>query len=120
MSVWYFRARLYELVHGTIFSDGRSHAISIYKKVLQFNPLAVDSRLELARLYKEDGEVRQASAVLEEGLRWPRPKGQKDIDLLVSAAQLRLKTGNRAGHDTLMKEARKRAGKYKLLYQKQH
>jgi len=47
---------------------------------------------------------------------WPRPKGQPDINYLVTLANLKLQTGDRAAHDALIAEARNRAASYGLLF----
>ncbi len=110
--LWDLRARLFEIVDGKLLSNGNDKAIVLLKRVLMANPLAVDSRVELSNIYKRRGEKQTALKVLEEGTIWPAVKGEPDIKFLLAMAALRLELGDKATHDRIMEEAKKRAIRY--------
>ncbi len=113
--VWDLRARMYLALDNVIVDQGEEKAILLFRRVLNANPLAVDSRVMLANIYRSNGEQQKALALLEEGTRWPAVKGQQDINFLVAMAQLRLEMGDRDIHDRIIEEARRRAKRYGLI-----
>ena len=110
--LWDLRARLFEVVDGKLLSNGNDKAVVLLQRVLKENPLAVDSRVELSNLHKRRGEMQMALKVLEEGTIWPAVKGQSDIKFLLAFAALKLEMGDKATHDRIIAEAKKRAIRY--------
>lgn len=109
------RAKLYFVAQEEgLAADGKALAIPELQKVLRMNPLNLDARTGLARIYMGEGEMKKALAVLDDGLHWPRPKGQPDLDYLVMTARLHKQTGDEKMHDALINEALERAKRYGL------
>lgn len=116
-TLWHLRARLNYTVNGIIISDGQALAIAELTRVIEANPLAVDSRIGLAQIYQARGELRKAAEVLEEGVTWPRPKGRSDLVFLATLANLKLQLGDRVAYERYMTEAQKRAKSYGMVMQ---
>ena len=112
------RARLYYYAHGDVIPNGYDLAIEELEQVMIDNPMFLSSRVGLANFYKKKGELKKALATLEGGLIWPRVKGQSEIDYLVSIGRLRLRLGDRKGHDQMIMEAALRARRYGLMKSK--
>lgn len=110
------RALLYFLGYPELEPDGLNEAERELLLLLEEDKLSIDARLGLASVYRRKGELKRATDVLEKGMIWPRPKGQPDINYLVTLANLKLQTGDRAAHDALIAEARRRAAHYGLLF----
>lgn len=109
------RARLYRTAGIGIFPDRDERIIAALEKALELDPLFLDARIELSGLYRGRGELKKALSVLEEGIMWPRPKGQPDVGFLVTVARLKLALGDREGHDRLIAEAGARAQYYNKI-----
>jgi predicted Zn-dependent protease len=109
------RARLYMLgqQHG-LNADGYDRAEDDLQYVLKADPLCLEARYMLAEIYKRQGEISRAKNALGEGLNWPRPKGQPEIDLLANVALLCKETGDDACYTRLIAEAAATAQRYKL------
>ncbi len=116
-TLWDLRARLHFVVNGILINDGDLIAIELLQRAIQANPLAADSRVMLANIYKSRGEFQNAMTALESGVRWPRPKGRTDLTFLITLAQLKQQLGDKAAHDAYMNEARKRARSYGMTIQ---
>lgn len=112
------RAKLYFAADGTVLADGTGRAQAVLEKVMVLNPLASDSRIGLANIYAAQGDIKKARALLEEGLKWPRPRGESDVALLLSAAQMRGADGDVKGREKLIREALRRAKIYGLALRK--
>ncbi len=109
------RARLYVLgqQYG-LATDGYDRAIEDLRYVLKADPLCLEARYMLAEIYKRQGEPSEAKNALGEGLNWPRPKGQPEIDLLANVALLCKETGDDACYRKLIAEAAATAARYRL------
>jgi hypothetical protein len=112
VAIWDMRARLYYAVDGVMLDDGYEKAIISLQAVIAFDPLAVDSRIGLAKLYMIRGDKEKAMQVMDDGMKWPRPKGRSDINYLLTTAQLHLANGDKKTHDRLMAEVEERAKRY--------
>jgi hypothetical protein len=112
VAIWDMRARLYFAVDGVMLDDGYEKAVMALQAVIAFDPLAVDSRIGLAKLYMMRGDKEKAQQVLDDGMKWPRPKGRADINYLLATAQLHLATGDRKTYLRLMDEVKLRAKRY--------
>jgi O-antigen ligase len=110
--IWDMRARLYYAVDGVLMDDGYEKAVALLKSVIAFDPLAVDSRVGLAKLYNLRGKRKEARAVLDDGMKWPRPRGRTDINYLIATAQMHEATGDEKGAARLLEEVKKRARAY--------
>lgn len=108
------RARLMMLgqQHG-LMEDGYGKAAEDLQYVLKADPLCLEARYLLAETYKREGEITRAKNILGEGLNWPRPKGQPEIDLLANVALLCKETGDDACYSWLITEAAATAQRYK-------
>jgi len=73
--------------------------------------------VNLSRAYLQEGETKIALSILEEGLIWPRPRGQGDVNFLLNTAILRKQLGDKAGHDALVNDAVRRAKAYGMTKQ---
>lgn len=110
------RAKLYYAAQGYgLISDGNEKAMVELRAALEKNPLDIDARNSLAQIHIQAGNSRAALAVMEDGLKWPRPKGQADLDYLATTAQLYRQMGDERKFEILIEEARKRAKSYGLL-----
>ncbi len=98
--------------HARLGEMDKSEETFLY--ALRLNPLLINARYDLAAIYKGRGEFQKALAVLEEGMRWPRPKGVPDVEYIVTVAQLNKVLGNQARHEELVAWARKRIRDYRL------
>jgi hypothetical protein len=112
VAIWDMRARLYYAVDGILLDDGYEKAVTSLQAVIAFDPLAVDSRVGLAKLYMLHGDKEKAMQVLDDGMKWPRPKGRADLNYLIVTAQAHLANGDRKGHAQLMDEVKIRAKRY--------
>lgn len=63
--IYYHKGRLFML------RDNTGHAETSFQKSLSLNPLHVQARIRLARLYLEAEKPRDAAYLLREGLQWP-------------------------------------------------
>ncbi len=90
----------------------RQQMIDILRGVLRHDPMMIDSRIGLAKILTEQGEFGQALRLLEEGMRWPRPKGVPDLNYITQTAQANLIAGNRDRHAYLMQMVQERARMY--------
>lgn len=108
------RAKLYFAVDGVVLADGLARAQAVLEQVVVLNPLSSDSRIGLANIYAAQGDVKKARALLEKGLKWPRPRGESDVALLLAAAQMRGADGDAEGRKKLIGEALRRAKAYGL------
>jgi O-antigen ligase/Tfp pilus assembly protein PilF len=110
------RAKLYYAAQGHgLITDGYERALESLEEALKANPLDIDARNSMAQIYMRNGEFRRALAVMAEGLKWPRPKGQADINYLAVTAELYRQAGNEKAFQNLIEEARRRAAAYGLL-----
>lgn len=91
---------------------GRALAIELLRTILRIDPMMIEARIGLATILREQGQFSMAVRVLEEGLRWPRPKGVPDVNYIVAVAKANLVAGNRARHDALLAFAAERANYY--------
>jgi O-antigen ligase len=94
--------------------DGDDRAIVELEKVLKADPLSLEARYALSYIYQRRGELKEALNVLGEGLNWPRPKGQPEIDFMVSVALLCRETGDQECYRRLIEAARNIAIGYGL------
>lgn len=116
--IWNLRARLHASVDGVLIDNGQELAVDLLTKVIDANPMAADSRVGLANIYRARGEIKKALRVLEGGLQWPRAKGRTDVSFLMAIAQLKLQLGDKQGHNNYMAEAQKRAQLYGMIAKK--
>lgn len=93
---------------------GYARATADLDTALAMDPVNVGIRMDRAALSLRNGELQAGLKILEEGLRWPRPKGQADINFLVMTARLRKQLGDDRGHDQLIAVALERAKAYGL------
>ena len=111
-TIWDLRARLFYTVDGIVLDDGYERADILLKKVIDWNPLATESRIALATMYKSRGDIQKAIYILESGAQWPRSKGRTDLSFLITLANLKLQTGDQVAYDAYMQEAQRRAQSY--------
>ena len=116
-TIWDLRARLYYAVDGIVLDDGYERATDLLQKVIDNNPLAADSRVGLANVYRSRGEIKKAVHVLESGIEWPRPKGRPDLNFLITLATLKRQMGDEEAYNMYMQEARRRAASYGMVLQ---
>jgi hypothetical protein len=100
------------LGNGIVFPDGVAAAEKLLAQAVAMNPLDTDSRQGLAVVYKDEGRPQDALKVLEDGLNWPRPKGQPDIAYILDVANARLALGDQKGYDDAVAYARQKAQEY--------
>lgn len=100
------RAKLYYAAQGWLIDDGYAKAEADLMMVNEKNPLDWDARMGLARLYEAQGYFSKAARVMERGREWPMPRGQAGVQLLVTEAELYLKTGDRGRYEQMMAYAR--------------
>ncbi|MBI4030324.1 MAG: O-antigen ligase family protein [Proteobacteria bacterium] len=110
------KALLYFMGYPELESGGLDKAERELLLLLEEDGLSIDARLGLASIYRRKGELKKAADILEDGMIWPRPRGQPDINYLVMLANLKLQMGDRIAHDVLIAEARRRASHYGLLF----
>lgn len=110
--IWALRARTYQAVDDILIVDGNEQAIRLLHKSLEQNPLALESRMMLSNLYETIGDKGRALGVLQDGIKWPRPKGRQDIQFMLEAARLYKEFGSQENYDKLMKEAHRRSKFY--------
>lgn len=109
------RAKLYYFAYEYgLMPDGLDKAMRDLEQVIKADPLFIEGRLGLASAYSGRGELRKALAILEEGLPWPRPRGQADVNYLVTTARMKKQLGDEAGFQALINEAGARAIAYGL------
>lgn len=94
--------------------ENLNEAADLLAKTIETNPMLLDARLGLARIYKSQGEFRKALEVLEGGLGRFVPKTRTSVIFFVEIAKLRLQLGDKAGHDIMMKGAIDFARRYNL------
>jgi hypothetical protein len=110
------RAKLYYAAQGYgLIADGNEKAAAELRIALEKNPLDIDARNSLAQINVQAGEPAAALAVMEDGLKWPRSKGQVDLNYLATTAQLYRQMGDEEKFEILIEEARRRAQSYGLL-----
>lgn len=90
----------------------RQQAVELLRGILRMDPMMIEARIGLATILREQGQFAMAVRVMEEGLRWPRPKGVPDVNYIVATAKANLVAGNRERHDALMAFAAQRARYY--------
>lgn len=95
----------------------RQQMIEILRGILRHDPMMIDSRIGLAKILTEQGQFGQALRLLEEGMRWPRPKGVPDLNYITQTAQANLIMGNRERHAYLMQMVQERARAYGFTLQ---
>lgn len=95
--------------------ENLNEAAALLAKTIEANPMLLDARLGLARIYKSQGEFRKALEVLEDGLGRFVPKTRTSVIFFVEIAKLRLQLGDKAGHDAMMKGAMDFARRYNLV-----
>lgn len=95
----------------------RQQMIDILRGILRHDPMMIDSRIGLAKILTEQGEFGHALRLLEEGMRWPRPKGVPDLNYITQTAQANLIVGNRDRHAYLMQMVQERARMYGFTLQ---
>lgn len=106
MAVLNRQAWLHFIAWPDLDPEGRDRAIALLEKALQLNPLLIQARLGLSRIYQTMGDHDRALAILEEGMRYPMPYGPTTIDLYNDVARLRLARGDRAGYNAAIKLAK--------------
>lgn len=87
-------------------------AIALLYHVLRLDPMMTESRTGLAIILRERGEFERATRLMEEGLRWPRPRGMTDVNYIVMTANFNELAGHKERHDLLMRYAAERARLY--------
>ncbi|QQG36300.1 MAG: O-antigen ligase family protein [Micavibrio aeruginosavorus] len=87
----------------------RAQAIEILRGILRIDPMMIEARIGLSTMLREQGQFAMSVRVMEEGMRWPRPKGVPDVNYIVATAKAHLAAGNRERHDELMAFAAQRA-----------
>ncbi len=107
-------AQFYYMGRDSLYPDGAAKATALLEQAVKSNPLDIDAREGLSLMYKAQGRSQEALAVLEEGLKWPRPKGGPDLHYLLTVAKARQETGNQQGHDAIMDFARQKSREYNM------
>ncbi len=107
--IWDLRAKLYFAAQGDVIPDGYRKAEQELRRLLAADPLNVDARIGLAAIYKKRGEFKKALAVLEDGLRWPRPKAPVSVHYLMETANMQRQLGNLRGYQQLFNQAQNMA-----------
>lgn len=107
-------AQFYFLGRNNVFPGGLEKAQNLLERAVPLNPLDVDSREGLAVVYQAEGRAPDALRVMGEGTRWPRPKGQPDVNFYVNLARAYRLVGDDANADNAMTYAAARAAAYGL------
>lgn len=102
-----------------VYPGGMAKAEELMIRGLEKNPLSLDLRYGLSYIYRAQGKKIEALDVLEQGLKWPRPRGQAEVNYLAAIAQQKLELGDKAGYDIMIDAARRRAKVYGLLKEDQ-
>lgn len=111
------RAKLYQAVDDLLIVDGQEQAFELLKYNVEYNKLDVDSRMDLAQLLDQAGQTADALRVMQAGVTWPRPRGQKDLQFLILLAEYYRKTGNQQVYENLLAEIQKRSKEYGIKIQ---
>jgi O-antigen ligase len=111
--LWNYKALI--LFAGREFdSEALEEARKLLHKTLKANPMLVDARMGLAKLYQSKGETRKALEILEAGLHRYVPKTQTSVNYYIETGKLRLQLGDKKGHDQMMRAAASFANRYKI------
>jgi len=95
-----------------LVTDGYERAAASLQLALEQNPMNYQARFVLSDVYRRQGELQRALAVMEDGLKWTRPKGQPDVNFVVAVALLNRQVGNEDRYELLINEAAARARLY--------
>jgi O-antigen ligase len=93
-TLWNNQAMVHFLSYPDIDPHGRAKAIVLLKETLKHNPLLVDARLGLSRIYRVKGEFKKAHSILMEATRYPMPISYASVNLYKEAASISLHLGN--------------------------
>jgi O-antigen ligase len=85
--------------------QGRKTAEALMVETLRMNPLSLETRVLLSRLYRAEKRPDAARKVLQDALSWPLAKNVATLELYNELARLTLlETGDLAGYNTLIKK----------------
>ncbi len=112
--LWNLKALLYYIGRNDLEPGGEQKAIQTLERTLAYNPLFTDARIGLAKIYQTRGDFKKALFVLEDGLKWPTPRNRSTLNYYTMIAQIRLKLGDKAGHDEIIQAAIRFAKRYGL------
>lgn len=69
-AIYYYRAKLQDLVPPHIIPDTAQDPKELYERALRIDPQHASARIELMKIYQAREDVESALRVAEEGLRW--------------------------------------------------
>ncbi|MCB1563137.1 MAG: O-antigen ligase family protein [Alphaproteobacteria bacterium] len=85
--------------------EGRDKAEALMVQALEMNPLSLETRIVLSRLYRAEKRPDKALKVLREALSWPLSKSVATLELYNELARLTLlETKDLAGYNALIKQ----------------
>jgi O-antigen ligase len=112
--LWNYKALLFYTGYPSMDPQGRDKAIELLKKTIKANPMMIDARMGLSRIYKDMGNIDMALRVLEGGLGRMMPKSPSTINFFYEIANLRRARGDIAGYRSMIEAAQSFAGRYGL------
>jgi putative inorganic carbon (HCO3(-)) transporter len=99
------RAKLYFMMPESVVPDGDAKAEVLLLSALENNPMLWDARVGLSRIYKKQGYLKKAVQVLEDGRKWPMPKGPYMVSVLAEMGGIYHRLGDQKNANRLMNEA---------------
>lgn len=112
--LWNYKALI--LFSGREFDpEAQDKAIALLNETIEANPMLIDARLGLAKIYQAQGELRKALDILEGGLGRFVPKNQTTINFFLEIAKLRLQLGDKKGYEEMMHGVAAFANRYKIM-----
>lgn len=117
-NVWNYQAMLHFSAYPDVDPHGRAKAIALLKEALEANPLLLDARIGLARIYSSKNEHRKALHVLTGGLDYPIPVAPSSLVLYNDIARIEAALGNNEGAERAMQKAGEFASRVRGRQQK--
>jgi len=92
-SAFYYLAKIQQLVVNDFVDQNLKTSQEYYREALKLDPLHIGSRIELSKMYEQQGELNRAIDLIEQGAKY-RYSTAKALDLYVRQAELYLKKGD--------------------------
>jgi hypothetical protein len=113
-NLWSRKALIYFAGNQTLDPHGLEKAQDLLNKTLKANPLLLDTRFQLARLYTSNGENEKALQIMTEGEKHPLPRSIATIEFYNQLARMAFKAGNLDKYNNTIQKRNKFAKRYGL------
>jgi hypothetical protein len=113
-NLWSRKALIYFAGNQTLDPHGLEKAQNLLNKTLKANPLLLDTRFQLARLYTSNGENEKALQIMTEGEKHPLPRSIATIEFYNQLARMAFKAGNLDKYNNTIQKRNKFAKRYGL------